>query len=79
MKIEQDENESKSANTSVLSKFEDMTEEENPLILNEEVSTSEVNQEIVILQSPEYEAETNNNDCSFYKQSLAKQALAGVF
>lgn len=79
MKIEQNENELKSTNTSILSKFEDMTEVECPSILNEQVSTSEVNEEIVILQSPEYEAETNNNDCSFYKQSLAKQALAGVF
>lgn len=48
---------------------------------HEDVVGSDAKEEIVILsQDPaEYEPETNNNDCTFYKQSLAKQALAGVF
>lgn len=64
-----------SANTTVTQESGIVTEEE---ILDEQGST--VKEEIVVLQSPaEYEPETNNNDCKFYKQSLAKQALAGVF
>lgn len=64
-----------SANTTVTQESGIVTEEE---ILDEHGST--VKEEIVVLQSSaEYEPETNNNDCKFYKQSLAKQALAGVF
>lgn len=72
MKTEQEENESDSSNTSGL--------QTSVEISNEQVR-NDTNDEIVIdLQSPEYEPETNNNDdCKFYKQSLAKQALAGVF
>lgn len=72
VKTEQEENESDSSNTSGL--------QTSVEISNEQVRSS-TNDEIVIdLQSPEYEPETNNNDdCKFYKQSLAKQALAGVF
>lgn len=66
-------------NTSELQKSECAeTEEESYSILNDQISNN-VNEEIIILQSPEYESETNNNDCKFYKQNLAKRALAGVF
>lgn len=84
LKTVQDDDES--ANTSGSQKsLEDTTGEDEcacPVtIANGEVVDSEVKEEIIMLsQDPEYEPETNNNDCTFnYKQSLAKQALAGVF
>lgn len=78
MKPEQEEYESESINTNELQKSENAeTEEENyTLIINEQITIKE---EVVILQSPEYESETNNNNCKFYKQNLTKRALAGVF
>lgn len=81
MKIELEENESESANTSDLQLSTDnvaATEKSLP-ILDEQVNSDAIDEGIIIVQSPEYEQETNNNDCTFYKQNLAKQALAGVF
>jgi len=81
VKTELEENESESANTSDLQlNTEDVAAIEKSLpILDEQVSSDAIDEGIIILQSPEYEQETNNNDCTFYKQNLAKQALAGVF
>lgn len=81
MKIELEENESESTNNIDLQLNTDdgaATEKILP-ILDERVSSDAIDEGIIILQSPEYEQETNNNDCTFYKQNLAKQALAGVF
>uniref|UniRef100_A0A2H8TYV8 SEC14 domain and spectrin repeat-containing protein 1 n=1 Tax=Melanaphis sacchari TaxID=742174 RepID=A0A2H8TYV8_9HEMI len=81
VKIELEENELNSANASDLQLNTDdvVVTEKLPPILNEQVSSDAIDEGIIILQSPEYEQETNNNDCTFYKQNLAKQALAGVF
>jgi len=81
VKIELEENESESANTSDLQlNTDDVAATEKSLpILDEQVSSDAIDEGIIILPSPEYEQETNNNDCTFYKQNLAKQALAGVF
>ncbi|KAE9527670.1 hypothetical protein AGLY_012743 [Aphis glycines] len=82
VKIELEENEPESLNTSELQLNADhvtATEKNPPIILNEQVSNDAIDEGIIILPSPEYEQETNNNDCTFYKQNLAKQALAGVF
>jgi len=83
VKIELEENESESANVSdmQLQNIEEFAATEiSPPILDEQViSSNAIDEGIIILQSPEYEQETNNNDCTFYKQNLAKQALAGVF
>lgn len=81
MKIELEEDESESANTSdlQLNTNEVVATEKSLPILDEQVSSDAIDEGIIILQSPEYEEETNNNDCTFYKQNLAKQALAGVF
>lgn len=81
MKIELEENESESANNSDLQlNTDDVAATEKSLpILDEQVSSDAIDEGIIILPSPEYEQETNNNDCTFYKQNLAKQALAGVF
>jgi len=81
VKIELEENELESANTSdLLLNTDDVATTEKSLpILDEQVSSDAIDEGIIILQSPEYEQETNNNDCTFYKQNLAKQALAGVF
>lgn len=81
MKIELEEDESESANTSDLQQNTDevVAIEKSLPILDEQVSSDAIDEGIIILQSPEYEEETNNNDCTFYKQNLAKQALAGVF
>jgi len=82
VKIELEENESESANSSDLQLQNTdnvVATEKNPPILNEQISSDAIDEGIIILQSPEYEQETNNNDCTFYKQNLAKQALAGVF
>jgi len=81
VKTELEENESESANTSDLQlNTDDVAAIEKSLpILDEPVSNDTIDEGIIILQSPEYEQETNNNDCTFYKQNLAKQALAGVF
>lgn len=45
----------------------------------EETGPRDENAGIIELEDVEYGPETNNNDCKFYKQSLTKQALAGVF
>lgn len=45
----------------------------------EEMGPRDENAGIIELEDAEYGPETNNNDCKFYKQSLTKQALAGVF
>lgn len=59
---------------------EDEEEEESRSVSDGPVDDGATREEIVCISpSPEYEPETNNNDCAFYKQSLAKQALAGVF
>lgn len=82
MKIELEDNEPKSLNASELQLNADhviATEKNPPIILNEQVSNDAIDEGIIILPIPEYEQETNNNDCTFYKQNLAKQALAGVF
>jgi len=81
VKIELEENESESANNSDLQlNTDDVAATEKSLpILDEQVSSDAIDEGIIILPSPEYEQETNNNDCTFYKQNLAKQALAGVF
>ncbi|XP_025418579.1 SEC14 domain and spectrin repeat-containing protein 1-B isoform X2 [Sipha flava] len=75
-----------SANTSGSQKSaEDTTGEDESgcslTIANGEEVGSDAKEEIIMLsQNSEYEPETNNNDCTFnYKQSLTKQALAGVF
>lgn len=84
MKIELEENESESANSSDLQLNTDdvataaATKKITP-ISDEQVNSDAIDEGIIILQSAEYEQETNNNDCTFYKQNLAKQALAGVF
>jgi len=81
VKTELEENESESVNTSDLQLNTDnvVAIEKSLPILDESVSSDAIDEGIIILQSPEYEHETNNNDCTFYKQNLAKQALAGVF
>lgn len=45
----------------------------------EETGSRDKNNGVIELEDIEYGPETNNNDCKFYKQSLTKQALAGVF
>jgi len=84
VKTDQDENESESTNTSELLQIktgdvdqDEDEDEENPS--NERDSSDAREENIVTIQSSDFEPETNNNDCTFYKQSLAKQALAGVF
>lgn len=83
VKTDQDENESDLTTTSELLQLQksegDAEEDQCPEISNEQVG-NDVNDGIIMnMSSPEYEHETNNNDCTFYKQSLTKQALAGVF
>lgn len=79
MNTEQEDSESDSSNTSELRR----SVEEIASMPNEQVRHDAKDEIIVDLPSPvEYESETNNNnnnDCTFYKQNLAKQALAGVF
>lgn len=78
MKTGREENdESDSSNTSGMQQG---SAEETVSVSNGQVGSDGNNEIVIDLQSPaEYETETNNNDCKFYKQSLAKQALAGVF
>lgn len=83
VKTDQDENDSDLTTTSELlqlQKSANIAEEDQcPEISNEQVSNDVKDGIIMNLPNPEYEHETNNNDCTFYKQSLTKQALAGVF
>lgn len=81
---EEDERESPNASGSQKSEDaeeEEEEEEEESRSTSEEPADGGVTREEIVCISPgpEYEPETNNNDCAFYKQSLAKQALAGVF
>lgn len=86
VKLEQEDDEPLSANSSDLQLIKsdddvtDREEEDEEDCPNKQINIDGKIEEITdILQCPEYEPETNNNDCKFYKQSLAKQALAGVF
>lgn len=81
VKIQLEVNELEATNAPEPQKSEDVAEENEHLNSNEEEEEEDAREEeIIILQSPaEYEPETNNNDCKFYKQNLAKRALAGVF
>lgn len=83
VKIEQDGNDSALTTMSELPqlrKSRNIAVEDRRLSISNGQDDDDVKDEVIInLPSPEYEDETNNNDCQFYKQSLTKQALAGVF